>query len=194
MTPDALPARFAQEVAHAERTLLADGTVHPLFTIVDAGGRTRPVVADFTTEDAKRVSLAIVRHMCVADAAVAVFHRAEAWLVLGDLLPGLSPSQSDRRMEVLQVFGVDRVDGALLQKVSLREIERDLTGAVSGLRPLPLPELDDPWSSDMGLGGRMAELLSEEPPSFVERRRARDVLDRVAKRLARGQTAFAGRV
>jgi len=38
----------------------------------------------------------------------------------------------------------------------------------------------------------MMDLLPAEPPTFAERRRARDLVDRVAKRLARGQAAFVG--
>ena len=83
MTPDALITRFEHDMAHAERTLREEGTVHPLFAVVDAQVRTRPVAADFSSEEAKDVSFAIVRLMCAADAAVAVFHRTEAWLVLG---------------------------------------------------------------------------------------------------------------
>jgi len=83
MTPDALITRFEHDMAHAERTLREEGTVHPLFAVVDAQGRTHPVAADFSSEEAKDVSFAIVRLMCAADAAVAVFHRTEAWLVLG---------------------------------------------------------------------------------------------------------------
>ena len=192
MTPDALIERFEYDVAHAERTLREEGAVHPLFTVVDAQGRTRPVAADFSSKEAKDVSFAIVRLICAADAAVAVFHRTEAWLVLGDVAPGLSASQSERRVEVLLVSCLARVEGVIQQKVSVREIERDLVGAVSGLCDLAVPGLGGTGLRGMDLEGRMMELLSVEPPTFAERRRARDSVDRVAKRLARGQAAFAG--
>ncbi len=191
MTPDALIARFEQDMAHAERTLREEGAVHPLFAVVDAQGRTRPVAADFSSEGAKDVSFAIVRLMCAADAAVAVFHRTEAWLVLGDVAPGLSPSQSERRVEVLLVSCVARVDEVIQQTVSLREIARDLVGALAGLRDLAVPGLGGTGLHGMGLEGRMMDLLPAEPPTFAERRRARDLVDRVAKRLARGRAAFA---
>ena len=58
MTPDALIERFEYDVAHAERTLREEGAVHPLFTVVDAQGRTRPVAADFSSKEAKDVSCA----------------------------------------------------------------------------------------------------------------------------------------
>ena len=191
MTPDTLIARFEQDVAHAEWTLREEGTVHPLFAVVDDHGRTRPVVADFSSEEAKDVSFAIVRLICVADAAEAVFHRTEAWLVLGDVALGLSASQSEQRVEVLLVSCVARVDGALQQTVRVREIERDLVGAVSGLRDVAVPGLGGTGMQGMDLEGRMMELLPTEPPSFAERRRARDRVDQVVKRLARGQAAFA---
>lgn len=191
MTPDALIARFEYDVAHAERTLREDGAVHPLFAVVDAQGRTRPVAADFSSEDAKDASFAIVRLMCAADDAVAVFHRSEAWLVLGDVAPGLSAFQSKRRVEVLLVSCVARVDEAIQQKVSVREIARDLVGAVVGLRGVAVPGLGGPGLQSMDLEGRIMDLLPAEPPTFAERRRARDMVDRVAKRLARGQAAFA---
>ena len=192
MNPDALIARFEQDVAHAERTLREEGTVHPLFAVVDAQGRTRPMAADFSSEEAKDVSFAIVRLLCAADAAVAVFHRVEAWLVLGDVATGISASQSERRVEVLLVSCVARVEGAIKQMVRVREIERDLVGAVAGLRDLAVPGLGGTGLQDMDLQGRMMDLLPAEPPSFAERRRARDRVDQVAKRLHRGQAAFAG--
>ena len=190
MSPDALLTRFEQNMAHAERILGEEGTVHPLFAVVDAQGRTRPVAADFSSEDAKDASFAIVRLMCAADDAVAVFHQSEAWLVLGDVAPGISASRSERRVEVLLVSCVARVDGAIQQKVSVREIERDLVGAMSGLCDVAMLGLSGPGLQGMDLEGRMMDLLPTEPPTFAERRRARDMLDRAVKRLARGQTVF----
>ncbi len=187
----ALVARFEQDVAHAERTLLEEGTVHPLFAVVDEHGRTRPVVADFSSDEAKNISFAIVRLMCGVDAAEVVFHRTEAWLVLGDVAPGLNASQSERRIEVLLVSCVARVDGTIQQKVHVREIERDLVGAVTVLRDAALPGLGSAGMQGMDLQGRIMDLLPAEPPSFAERRRARDRMDQVTKRLARGQAAFA---
>jgi len=66
MTPDALIIRFEQDMEHAERALREEGTVHPLFAVVDAQERTRPVAADFSSEEATDVSFAIVRLMCAA--------------------------------------------------------------------------------------------------------------------------------
>lgn len=192
MTPEALIARFEHEVAHAERTLGEEGTVYPLFAVVDAQGRTRPVSVDFSSEDTKEVSFAIVRLICVADAAVAVFHRVEAWLESDDMAPDLSASQGERRVEVLLVFGVARVDGAIKQMVRAREIKRDLVGTLSGLYDVAMTGLGGAGLQATDLQGRMTDLIPAEPPTFAERRRARDMVDRIAKRLSRGQAALAG--
>ncbi len=109
----------------------------------------------------------------------------------GDVTPGLSASQIERRVEVLLVSCVARVDEAIQQKMSVREIARDLVGAVAGLRDLAVPGLRGTGLQGMDLEGPMMDLLPAEPPTFAERRRARDMVDRLAKRLARGQAAFA---
>ena len=192
MTPEIFATRFERDVAHAEMTLMEEGTVQPLFAIVDAQGRTRTVAADFSTEDAKGITLTIVRFMCAAEAAVAVFHQVEAWMVLDDIALETSPSQSERRIEVLLVIGIARVDGTIMQKVSIRKIERDLIGAVSGLRDRPINDWDDEELQRVPLEGRLVDLLPAEAPTFAERRKARDIINRIAKRMARGQTTFVG--
>ena len=192
MVLDTLVARFEQDVAHAEKTLCEEGTMRPLFTVVDEQGHARSVAADFSSEEAKDASFAMVRLICAADAAVAVLHRSEAWLVISDAAPCISASLSERRIEVLLVSCVARVDGVLMRKVSVREIVRDLVGAVSSLRDVAVPGLGDAGLQGMDLEGRTMNLLSAEPPTFDERRRARDTLDWVEKQLARGRTAVAG--
>ena len=184
MVLNMLVAHFEQNVAHAEKTLCEEGTVRPLFTVIDEQGHIRPVAVDFSTEEAKDESFAMVRLICAADAAVAVFHRSEAWLVISDAAPCISASQSERRIEVLLVSCVARVDGALMWKVSIREIVRDFLGAVSSLRDIAVPGLAETGLKSMDLQGRTMNLLSTEPPTFDERRRARDRLDWVEEQLA----------
>ena len=188
MVLDTLVARFERDVVHAEKTLCEEGTVRPLFTVVDEQGHTRPVAADFSSEEAKDASFAMVRLICAADAAVAVFHRSEAWLVISDASPCVSASQSERRIEVLLVSCLARVDGALMRNVSVREIVRDLLGTVSSVRNVAVPGLGDTGLQSMDLEGRTMNLLSAEPPTFDERRHARDKVDWVEKQLARGRT------
>ena len=192
MVLDTLVACFEQNVAHAEKMLCEEGTVRPLFTVVDKQGLTRLVVADFSSKEAKDASFAMVRLICAADAAVAVFYRSEAWLVISDAAPCINASPSDQRVEVLLVSCVARVDGVLMQKVSVREIVRDLVGAVSSVRDVSMPGLGDTGLQSMDLEGRTMNLLSAEPPTFDERRRARDRVDWLEKQLARKQTAVAG--
>ena len=166
--------------------------MRPMFTVLDERGHTRPVAGDFSSEEAKNAAFALVRLICAADAAVAVFHRSEAWLVASCAAPCISASQSERRIEVLLVSCVARVDGALMRKVSVREIVRDRVGAVSGVRDVAVPGLGDTGLQSMDLEGRTMNLLSAEPPTSDERRRARDRLDWVGKQLAHGRTAVAG--
>lgn len=191
MTPDTLTSCFEQNVAQAERALEEQGIVHPLFVIVDEQGHTRLATTDFSSEDAKEASLAIVRLVCVADAAVAVFHRSEAWLVTGDVTPDISAFQNEQRIDVLLVSCVARVDGTLIQKVSVREIVRDLMGAVSSLRDLAVLGLEGTGLQSMELEGRMMTLLPAKPPFSVERQRARHMLDLITEQLAHGKAAFA---
>ena len=101
MTPKQFDIRWRQELAYAEKALFEDGIVHPLYAVVRGDGVTMPVAANFEDGQAKDRSLTVVRLLAVASNAIAVIHRAEAWVVAGDLVDGISPSQSDRRREVL---------------------------------------------------------------------------------------------
>lgn len=187
MTLDGFAACLEHEVAHSEATLRVEGAVTPLFTIVDKRGHVRRVAADFTNEAAKEMSFAIVHTMCVAEAAIAMFHRAEAWAVLGDVAPGTGLLQSERRIEVLLVVGMARLSGMLVQRLSMREIERDPLGAISGLRDVPASALGDEDVQRLPLEGRIVDLLPAKAPTFVDRWRARGVMVQMAKRLTCGQ-------
>ena len=191
MTLDDFVICFEHASAHAQTTLLAKGTVHPLFTIVDRRGHARPVAADFTSEAAKKMSFAIVHAMCVAEAAIAVFHCAEAWAVLDGVAPNAISLQGGRRIEILLVAGTARVDGRLAQRLSMRGIERSLLGAVSGLRDIPVSALGGVDAQHLPLQGRVMGLLPAKPPTFVDRWRARGRVGQMAKRLACGRPTFA---
>lgn len=166
------------------RTLLQEGIVHPLFVVVCRDGRNIPVVADFTDENSKIASFAVVRLACVAEDAVMVVHRTEAWVVIGDLAPGIAPSQSERRVEVLLVILSARNGEDVVQHTGVREILRAADGTVSGLKDVDLP------GGDMAMQGRMGDLLHAGRPSSAERRAARAMLERVTKRIARGKPPF----
>ena len=189
MNLDNFVIRFEQASAHAETTLLSNGTASPLFTIVDRWGYARPVAADFTSEAAKETSFAIVRMMCVAEAATAIFHYSEAWAVSADAVSGVNSLEGEQGTEVLLVAGTVRVGSRLTQKLRVREIERGPSGAISGLRDLPVSALGGVDIQHLPLRGRLMELLSAKPPTFVDRWRARGNVARVMKQLARGQSA-----
>lgn len=173
MTLDNFMIRFEHASAHVETMLFAEGTVYPLFTIVDRRSHTHSVAADFTSEAAKEMSFNIIRIMCVAEAAIAVFHYSEAWAVLSDVASNANSLQSGRPIEVLLVAGTARMGDRLVQKLNMREIERNLSGAVSGLRDIPVSALGGVDIQCLPLQGRMMELLSAAPPTFVDRWRAR---------------------
>ena len=192
MTLDNFIICFEHASAHAETTLLAEGMVYPLFTIVNRRGHVRPVAADFTSEATKGMSLAVVRTMCVAEAATAIFHHSEAWAVLGsDVASGVNSSESGQRIEVLLVAGTVRVGSTVKQKLRIREIERNLLGVISGLRDIPVSALGGMGIQHLPLQGRLVELLPAEPPTFANRWRARGRMAQVTKCLARGRSAFA---
>ena len=77
----------------------------------------------------------------------------------GNLADGISPSQSDRRREVLVVTAQARLKGKTVQRFSLREIERGDEGRPVALRSLQLP------SSDRNLKWPMAGLLPTSAPT-----------------------------
>ena len=164
MTPKQFDSRWRQELAYAEKALFEDGIVHPLYAVVGGDGVTIPVAANFEDGQAKDRSLSVVRLLAVASNAIAVIHRAEAWIVAGDLADGISPSQSDRRREVLVVTAQARLKGKTVQRFSLREIERGDDGRPVALRGLQLP------LSDGNLEGPMADLLP--PLALIAEQRA----------------------
>lgn len=191
MTLDNFIHGFEHASARAETMLLAEGTVSPLFTIVDRQGHARPVAADFTSEAAKEASFAIVRMMCVAEAATAIFHYSEAWAVSADAVSGVSSLEGEQGTEVLLVAGTVRVGSRLTQKLRVREIERGPSGSISGLRDLPVSALGGVDIQHLPLQGRLMELLPAKPSTFVDRWRARGNVAHVMKQLARGQSAVA---
>jgi len=173
MTPKQFDVRWRQELAYAKKVLFEDGIVHPLYAVVREDGVTMPVAANFEDGQAKDRSLMVVRLLAVASNAIAVIHRAEAWIVAGDLAEGISPSQSDRRREVLVVTAQVRLKGKTVQRFSLREIERGDEGRPVALRGLQLPK------SDGNLEGPMADLLPTTAPTAEQRALAAALLERM---------------
>ena len=191
MDLDKFTIYFEHASAHAEATLLAAGTVFPLFTIVDRRGYARPVVADFTSEAAKEASFAIIRMMCVAEAAIAVFHHSEAWAVFADTASGMSSLKDGQSIEVLLVAGTVRIGSRLTQKLRVREIKRGASGTISHLSDLPVSVLGAVDIQHLQLQGRLLELIPTKPPTFIDCWRARGNLAHTSRHLARGRSAGA---
>lgn len=185
MTPNDFVSRFDHAFACAEAMLLAEGTVRPLFMIVNRRGRAHLVAADFTSEIAKEASFGVVRMMCVAEAATAVFHCSEAWAAQGDVASDVKPSEDGRRIEILLVAGTARVDGGLTQRLRVREIRRSLLGDVSGVRDVAVSALGGEDIQHLPVQGRLTELLPAAAPTFADRWRARGRVIQATRHLTR---------
>lgn len=187
MTPDDFSKHFDLASADADQALVEYGRLDPMYLVVDHKGMGQLVGADNSTPERKEASWELVKLLAVAADAELVLSRAEAWIVLGDPVPGVAPSQSDRRREVITVFASARIDGRIVSRMSLREISRGPDGKPTGTVPVELPDGDD----GNGLEGPMAQLLPPRPPTAAERRAARATIERATKRLSKGKSAFA---
>jgi hypothetical protein len=185
MTPSDFDRHFDLAVADAQQALVESGSLAPMYLVVDRIGHGQLVEADNSTPERKTASMELVRLLAVAADAELVLSRAEAWIVLGDYTPGLAPSRSDRRREVVAVLASARINDTIVSRMSLREIVRGDDGAAIGTTPISLPE------GDGELEGPMSELLPKTPPTPAERRAARSRIERATKRLTRGKPAFA---
>ena len=185
MIVEDLNHHFSAAVAEADQALVEGGRVDPLYLIVGRDLRAQFIGADHTSPERKHVSMELARLAAIAADAEIVIHRTEAWIVLGDATPGVPPSMSDRRREVVLVLGAARdADGAILMRLSAREILRAADGAATGTGPLDVPD-------DGGeLLGPLGNLLPPDPPTPSERRAARATIERATKRMARGKAAF----
>lgn len=163
MTPAALAARWRHDLNHAERTLLKDGFVSPLFVVQGADGSERIVPGSFASAEEKARAYDLVRLMAIAHDAELVMVRAESWLVLGQLPEGISPSQSDRRIEVVSLAMSARVGRRVVHRSSLREIMRDADGKPTGLAEVRLPK------GKLDMAGPMFELLPPKRPDAGQR-------------------------
>lgn len=178
MTPATFEARWAHDLAHAEKTLLADGHLAPLFIIIGADGRSTVVPAIFSDQETKAHFFNLARLTAIAEDAEAVLIRTEAWAVVGDdLAVGLSPSQSDRRIEVVSVAATARYGKKVIHRLSMREILRADDGQPVGLREVSVPE-----GGDEAIRGEMFDLLPPRRPSRDERAMAKTLLEVMKER------------
>ena len=177
MTPAALAARWRHDLNHAEKTLIKDGFVAPLFIIVGADGATRLVPASFADEEKKAQFMDLARLTAISVDAEMVVLRAESWVVVGGDLPdGISPSQSDRRVEVVSVAGSARVGKRIIHRASLREIVRGEDARPTGLKDIALPK----GATDAQ--GPMFELLPPKRPDAQQQAMAAAVVQVMRER------------
>nr|WP_294577141.1 transposase [uncultured Rhodopila sp.] len=124
VAPSDFDRHFDLAVADAEQALVDSGSLAPMYLVVDRIGHGQLVEADNSTPERKTASMELVRLLAVAADAELVLSRAEAWIVLGDHTPGLAPSRSDRRREVVAVLASARINDTIVSRTSLREIVR----------------------------------------------------------------------
>lgn len=173
----AFERRWRADLQHAEATLLKDGALAPLFVVVGRDGRTILVPGDFRDEATKRRSADTARLAAVASDAELALLRSESWAVTGPELPsGVSPSTSDRRVEVVSVMASARIAGRIIRRASLREILRGSDGRPVALRDLPGA------SEGAGMEGPMLDLLPPIRPTAEQRALAVALLAAMAGR------------
>lgn len=163
MTPSQFEARWRHDVDHAEKTLFKDGHVSPLFCVVGKDGQNHLMPASFGSAEEKARAYDMARLTAIAHDAELVMCRAEAWLVLGPMDQGITPSQSDRRLEVVSVVISARVGRRVVHRSCLREILRGEDGRPTGLRDVALPK------GKLDMTGPMFELLPPKRPDAGQR-------------------------
>lgn len=172
-----------QHYDYALKTLLEQGQLPFVFTLVDKQGRTLPILGAMPDNDLKAMVYDFVRLNAIAHNAVAIIEVIESWIVFGEIEPGLTPSQSNNRREVVLVIVAlqDPGGGELLGKNEMREIIRDEDGEVISLEHLG-PEGQAAISD---LKGPIADLLPKREASLRERRDARAAIDKLRKQMKR---------
>lgn len=163
MTPSQFEARWRHDVDHAEKTLFKDGHVSPLFCVVGEDGQNHLIPASFGSAEEKARAYDLARLTAIAHDAELVMCRAEAWLVLGPMDQGITPSQSDRRLEVVSVVISARVGRRVVHRSSLREIVRSADARPVGLKDVALAK----GATDAQ--GSMFELLPPVRPNTAQR-------------------------
>ena len=180
MTPADFEKRWKHDLAHAEKTLLKDGFVAPLFIVMGRDGATSLVPASFPDGATKAKFIDLARLQCVAVDAELVLLRTESWVVVGDELPdGVSPGQSDRRIEAVSLTASARVGKRVVPRASTREILRGPDGRATGLRDVHVPR-DRP---DDATAGQMFHLLPPVRPTAEQRAMAQVLVEAMKQRL-----------
>ena len=95
--------------------------------------------------------------------------------MVGDVPQGISPSQSDRRIEAVLVFLSGRIGTKLHKLSSIREIQRGFDGKPTGLTEVKLPKSG---KNSAEIGGLFSELMPKDVPSRENRVIAQVALER----------------
>lgn len=172
-----------QQYAYALETLIEKGQLPFVFILVDKHGRPLPIIGEMPDNEKKPLIYDFIRLNALAHNAVSIIAVVESWMVLGRLEPGTTPSQSDRRREVVLVVVAlqDPNGGELIGKNEMREIIRDENGAVISLENVG-PEGE---SSIADLQGPIVDLIPAREASPKERRDARAAINNLRKKMKR---------
>lgn len=172
--------RWKRDLAHAERTLVQDGFLTPLVVVVGRDGGTHLMPIDLGDDAARAQSVNAARLLAVSTDASFVMVRCEVWVIVGgELVEGVTPSTSDRRVEAVAVAAAARVGAGVERRLSLREIVRGEDGRPTTLRDL---SGSGPTSSLGGVDGWMTDLLAPRSPTEDERALAGLLLAAMARR------------
>jgi hypothetical protein len=171
-----LQAIFDLDCDFAAKSLQQAGQVHAMFAVHHkrkGENASAVMVADFSSPDAKDMSVKAVRLMGVALDAYAITLVTEAWVATitpktDAAVAALAPSEREDKREVLMVMMSAR--GATPQFASIREILRATDGGIS----LGAAEPDYE-----GMTGRMTQMLLPKPPTASQRAQARAVLEMI---------------
>ncbi len=182
MTKSEFNRRWRQTLTQSKKALLQKGVLTPLVVVVGRDRETRLLPLDLRDNSASMRSINAARLLAISiDAELALF-RGEVWVVVGgELVQGVTPASSDRRVEAVAVAAAARVGAGVERRLSLREIVRGEDGRPPALRDL---KGSKHARSVGGVDGWMTDLLPPRRPSPDEQALAGLMLAAMAGRAA----------
>jgi hypothetical protein len=182
--PEAWRAVLARDMDYAQRRLIADGSLHPLFILQTSADELVLMPAQYSSEAGKHAFQRAVTLAAIAHDARAISFMGEAWMRMVGRRSGettaeldqrardVPPSEAHDRVECLIVSLTWRSDdGQRRWLICCREILREpSTGAITGLAA------DKVRSEADGVTGGMVELLPARRPTGPERTLANALL------------------
>ena len=152
------------DMAFAEKSLCARGSVTAMFIVHTKGGGVQLLVTPWEDDEEKRRCCELVRLWCIAHDAHALTFISEVWM----------RRDAEDRVEAVMVAITWRDDAGERQTLfEAREITRRANGKPDGLAPITT---DKDYT---GPGGRMVEVLPDWAPSPLEQATARALLSRL---------------